>query len=327
MTRIEWTRSPDGTAGKTWNVVSGCTPVSEGCRNCFAKRMAKRLAGRFGYPAAPHEFDVTLHPDRLDQPLRWKKPRMIFVVSMGDLFHEDVPSKFIKHDVWNVMVDAKQHIFQLLTKRPERMLALLGNHTPWPSNIWAGVSAENQEQADKRIPPLLRTPAAVHFVSLEPLLGPINLERYITDWTDCGNRGSVALEVGYDSYATSLCRRACPKGGEGPALSWVICGGESGPGARPMHPQWARDIRDQCQEARTPFFFKQQGEWSWDNSGPYRIAQIAPDGWCADGHGPCGYGIEHPGTEQVWRVGKKRAGRLLDGREWSEMPEVANAPD
>ena len=107
----------------------------------------------------------------------------------------------------------------------------------------------------------------------------------------------------------------------------IVVGGESGPGARPMHPAWARNIRDQCQAAQVPFFFKQQGAWSWDNTGSSRIAQIAPNGWAADGHGPCGYGAEHPGTQQVWRVGKKRAGRLLDGREWNEMPEMDNATE
>ncbi len=248
-TKIEW-------ADATWSPVTGCSPVSTGCKNCFAKRMAKRLAGRFGYPEAPHEFDVTLHEDKLEQPLRWKKPRMIFVVSMGDLFHEDVPSRFIKRDVWNVMVDAKQHIFQLLTKRPDRMLALLGNHTPWPSNVWAGTSVENADHL-WRVEKLLQCPAAVHFVSLEPLLAPIDIRQYLFE------RLSLSTHPARIDW----------KGTVLPALNWTIIGGESGPGARPMNPQWARDIVVQCQEANVPAFVKQMGT--------YWAKYEEPDGpWC-----------------------------------------------
>lgn len=318
MTKIEWT-------DETWNPVTGCTPASTGCLNCYAKRMAKRLAGRFGYPEAPHEFDVTLHEDRLIQPIQWKKPRMVFVCSMSDLFHEDVPSKFIKRDVWSVMVDAKQHIFQLLTKRPERALELLGNHTPWPSNVWLGVSCENQEQADKRIPLLLATPAAVRFVSLEPLLGAIDVEEWLEP-----NYASIIAEAEWEPVSPDD-----PRYNE---LDWVIVGGESGPGARPMHPQWARDIRDQCREALTPYFFKQWGAWavkdtyarfcsSTGNKLPASrcFGVLDPDGtWHAYSTG-WNARPEDPDTGEAYmvRVGKKRAGRLLDGREWNLMPEVA----
>lgn len=173
-TKIEWVINQDGTKGKTWNPVSGCTPISPGCAHCYAKRMAQRLAGRCGYPEAPHEFDVTLHPEKVGDPLRWKKPTRVFVCSMSDLFHHDVPFEFIK-DVSRVMRACPQHTFQVLTKRPERMAefaAAIG--IAWP-NVWLGVTAEDQEQADQRIPVLLQIPAAVRFVSIEPLLEPVDL--------------------------------------------------------------------------------------------------------------------------------------------------------
>ena len=228
MSKIEWT-------DKTWNPVTGCTKISPGCIHCYAERMAKRLAGRFGYPAAPHEFDVTLRPDRLQQPLGWAKPRRVFVCSMSDLFHHEVPFRF-QEDVWTVMASCRQHIFQVLTKRPRLMSqavsALVNRGSGILDNVWAGASIENQEQADKRIPALLQTPAAVRFVSLEPLLGPIDLCR---PWGQ--GIGELMIE----------------------SLDWVIVGGESGPGARPMDPQWARDILRQCADAGLPCFMKQMG--------------------------------------------------------------------
>ncbi len=222
-TKIEWT-------DETWNPVTGCTKISTGCKNCYAERMAKRLAGRFGYPEAPHQFDVTLHFDRLGDPLKWrKKPRMVFVCSMGDLFHPKVPDDFIMR-VFRIMgrSNANRNIFQILTKRPERMRDWVNEYVvdydnrPAPfKNIWLGVTAENQETADLRIPTLLDTPAAVRFVSAEPLLGPINLD----NWAKI--------------------------------VDWVIVGGESGNGFREMDPEWARSIKRQCAEANVPFFMKQ----------------------------------------------------------------------
>jgi protein gp37 len=198
--------------------------------------MARRLAGRCGYPEAPNHFDVTLRPDRLDEPLHWRKSRRVFVVSMGDLFHSDVPYSYI-NQVFEVMEQAPQHTFQVLTKRPRRMLEYLhwwqemeGCAFDMP-NVWLGVTAENQEMADKRVPALLNCPAAVRFVSCEPLLGEIDLRRWL-----------VSL---FNPSATRL--------------DWVIVGGESGHGARPMHPDWARSLRDQCQDAGVAFFFKQIG--------------------------------------------------------------------
>lgn len=261
-TNIEWTDA-------TWNPVTGCTKVSQGCKHCYAERMATRLKA-MGQPRYANGFALTCHQDALEQPLKWRKPRRVFVNSMSDLFHEEVPDEFILK-VWRTMLRCPQHTFQVLTKRPDRMADFTsrlrfdnrGSGKMWLSddpdarngwrphggagctprpNIWLGTSVENQDAADSRIRHLLNTPAAVRFLSLEPLLGPLpglNLE----------------------------------------GIHWVIVGGESGPGARPMHPEWARDIREQCVAAGVPFFFKQWGG-----------------------------------------VNKKRAGRLLDGREWNEMP-------
>lgn len=224
-TGIEW-------ADATWNIATGCTKVSTGCKNCYAERWFPRVYGGEFFPGdktRKRKFnDVGLHYDRLDQPLRWKRPRRIFVCSMGDLFHKDVPDKFIL-DVFKIMADAKQHIFQVLTKRPERMKLFLlsfGLVFPMP-NVWLGTSVENQETADERIPILLDiTAAAVRFISAEPLLGEINLSEI-----------------------------HCP-GAKG-LLDWVIAGGESGPGARPTNTDWYRQIRDDCRKAGVPFFMKQ----------------------------------------------------------------------
>jgi protein gp37 len=204
--------------------------------------MARRLAGRCGYPEAPREFGVTFHPDKIDQPLRWRKPTTVFVCSMGDLFHDEVPDKMLFH-VFEVMTQASQHTFQVLTKRPQRMLKFCQriidiDAAPLPRNIWLGVTAENQEQADKRIPVLLDTPAAVRFVSVEPMLGNVDLGEYL----DLDHSPQTNFDVNGD-----------------PLLDWVIVGGETGPGARPMHPDWARSVRNQCVEAGVPFFFKKFG--------------------------------------------------------------------
>ena len=236
-TKIEW-------ATESWNPITGCTPVSEGCEHCYARRMAQRLKGRFGYPE-DDPFRVTFHPDKLDQPLHWKKPRMIFVCSMGDLFHKDVPHHtYIENEVPvnHIYITAKrcpQHIFLILTKRPKVMKSFFSWITAFggkiPDNLWLGVSVENQQRADERIPILLQIPAAKRFVSIEPMLGPINIRKI----------GPVP-----PSFNWEIARNG---------LDWVIIGGESGPGARPMHPNWPRSVRDQCQAAQVPFFFKQWG--------------------------------------------------------------------
>ena len=208
--QIEWTEA-------TWNPVTGCNKVSPGCKHCYAERLAHRLQA-MGNVRYVNGFRLTLHPDVVTLPLTWRRPRRIFVNSMSDLFHQDVPVEFIR-EVFQTMVSARWHTFQILTKRAER-LAELAPQLPWPSNVWMGVSVENQDYV-WRIDCLRIVPAAVRFLSCEPLLGPLelNLER----------------------------------------IRWVIVGGESGPQARPMKEEWVRSIRDQCQEAQTPFFFKQWG--------------------------------------------------------------------
>ena len=228
---IEWTES-------TWNPVTGCTKISPGCAHCYAERMALRLRA-MGQPNYINGFKLTVHEHSLELPLHWKKPRVIFVNSMSDLFHRDVPSEFIQR-VFDVMRRASWHTFQVLTKRSQRLLDL-DPEIDWPSNVWMGVSVENWDYTF-RIEQLKQTSAHVKFLSLEPLLGPLP---------------NLPLD----------------------GINWAIVGGESGPGARPLKEEWVIDIRDQCQTAAIPFFFKQWGG-----------------------------------------VRKKRAGRLLQGRTWDEMP-------
>lgn len=208
---IEWTDA-------TWNPVTGCTKVSAGCQNCYAERLARRLRA-MGNRRYGNGFAVTLQPDQLDLPLRWRKPKRIFVNSMSDLFHEAVPDTFIQ-SAFEVMSAASWHVFQVLTKRSER-LAALAPRLPWGPNVWQGVSVEGPRFIH-RVEALRRVPAAVRFLSVEPLLGPI--ERLPLD-----------------------------------GVHWVIVGGESGPGRRPIDPDWVRAIRDQCVEEGVPFFFKQWG--------------------------------------------------------------------
>ena len=209
--KIEWTDA-------TWNPVTGCDKISPGCKLCYAERLAKRLKAT-GMQKYRNGFAVTLHPDVLEAPLRWRKPRTIFVNSMSDLFHSQVPDHFI-HDVFGVMERANWHRYQVLTKRPERVVGLNAD-LPWPQQIWLGVSVESERYLD-RITLLRRSGAAVKFLSLEPLLGAL-----------------PNLDID--------------------GIDWVIAGGESGPGARPMQAEWARDIRDKCIEAGVPFYFKQWG--------------------------------------------------------------------
>ncbi len=234
---IEWTEA-------TWNPVTGCTKVSPGCAHCYAETFAERFRGVAGHPYE-QGFDLKLWEERIELPLKWKRPRTIFVNSMSDLFHEDVPSAFVK-SVFQVMERASWHTFQVLTKRPERVMQLSAE-LPWPKHVWMGTSVENQ-RFTSRIDDLRRTGAKVKFLSCEPLLGPLRLDLR--------------------------------------SIDWVIVGGESGPRARPMRADWARDIRGQCEEAETAFFFKQWGAHNEDGA----------------------------------RVGKSVSGRVLDGRTWDDLP-------
>lgn len=248
-TKIEW-------ADKVWNPVTGCSQISSGCQNCYAERMAPRLKGRFGYDK-DDPFKVTLHPDRLSKPSKWKKPKRIFVNSMGDLFHKDVRASFIE-TVFSYMWKSPQHTFLILTKRPERMQNFLS--TEWwmecspksRKHIWLGVTAENQEQADKRIPILLDIPAAVRFVSVEPILESIDL----LGPTLCGYPGQPCLEcIDYiDCKGEEKKRCWLTK------LDWIIAGKENGPKSRPCNPEWIKSLQNQCQETNVPFFLKGEYE-------------------------------------------------------------------
>lgn len=335
---IEWTEA-------TWNPVSGCTEVSAGCDRCYAKTFAERFRGTPGH-YFERGFDVQLRPNMLELPLKWRKPKRIFVNSMSDLFHDQVPDAYIAR-VWAVMELAEQHTFQVLTKRHARMRSLLnsvvfgsmvsaavrrmldagvpfpaswdpeGHRPEWPlPNVWLGVSTENQQWADIRIPALLDTPAAVRFISAEPLLGPVDL------LGDAENPGPAIVRTGVQTR---------PHTADGPAeydyddqvgIDWVIVGGESGHGSRPMHPDWARSLRDQCQAAGVAFLFKQHGEW----------APIEPDAITAkptvflglDGKGTYYADRYRDGVATLARVGKKASGRELDGRTWDQYPAAAH---
>lgn len=317
-TKISWSDA-------TWNPVSGCSKVSEGCTNCYIDRTPPfRMAHRrFNGRETGATTGVLLHSDRLGVPMKWRKPRMIFVCSLADLFQDEVPDRYIA-DVFAVISIAAQHVFQVLTKRHARLRSLLNSpqfwalvdgarkvrgHEPLPGeaphileNAWIGVSTENQKWADIRIPALLQTPAAVRWISAEPLLGPISLRGWI--------ERTPVEDGGYPAY-----------------LDWAVIGGESGPLARPMHPDWARGLRDECVAAGAAYHFKQHGEYvspdeidiagmddvAWNENG----TTMWPDGRIADG--PHGTAID--GSAMLWRVGKKAAGRLLDGREWNEYPQ------
>ena len=281
--KIEWT-------DETWNPFVGCTKVSPGCANCYAARMASRFPAKWGDVAVGGEWTGKI--DDTDshirtKPFRWRKPRRVFVCSMSDLFHESI----LWEEIARIMVIIKmceRHTFQILTKRAKNMALFFQDFGPPPKNVWLGVTAENQEMADERIPFLLEIPAAVRFVSVEPMLGPVDLMPHL----------------GYSDRK----------------IHWVICGGESGPGARPMNPAWPMNLLDQCVEAEIPFMFKQWGEWS-----PYGFASVPRDfdkgqkreKWVKfqeDGKDE---------TRRMFRVGKNAAGRELAGRIWNEFPKVA----
>lgn len=362
-TGIEWTDA-------TWNPVTGCAKVSQGCKHCYAERQWPRMTKLVPAYAGREFTDVRTHADRLDQPLRWKKPRMIFVNSMSDLFHEAVPFEFID-SIFSAMELAPQHVFQVLTKRPERMreymLEKRKHRSPLP-NVWLGVSVEDQAAADERIPYLLDTPADVRWISAEPLLGPVDLGKWLDPWTcsDCGHHGSefntgpfmcadCGVEVEYapeigsgrcpncgkDDGTSDDVGGACPRCGsvrgwsrdyglkfdaEKPAmLDWVVVGGESGPKARPMHPAWARDLRDQCAAAGVPFLFKQWGEWGTDGRIPQLVSIHEKSHFLTiDGDKWLGASQSCPkGTAAAIWMGKKAAGRLLDGVQHDGYP-VAN---
>ncbi|TPQ24905.1 DUF5131 family protein [Methylomonas koyamae] len=345
-TGIEWTEA-------TWNPVTGCAKVSQGCKHCYAERDWARMQHVPAY--AGRKFtDVACHEDRLNIPLRWKKPRLIFVNSMSDLFHESVPNEFIDK-VFAVMALAEHHTFQVLTKRPKRMrdyircgngscirigirhaieemgfedIGAVNKELP---NVWLGVSVEDQSTADERIPLLLQTPASVRWISAEPLLGPIDLYPALLP---CPNSENSMMDPETGAYE---CCGKCDYTGVSSdmGIDWVVVGGESGPNARPMHPDWARSLRDQCSAADVPFLFKQWGEWAPRSSCYHTLsdgisfADLDPGAtkWpCIrlNENGSDGRMLENEdGGDSAYmqRVGKKLAGRLLEGIEHNGYPE------
>lgn len=314
---IGWLNMP-GYKPETWNPIVGCSKVSPGCDNCYALKMAKRIAGmeratgRINYRATlmPDENNIQkewnghtfLVNEAFQKPASWKSKRMVFVNSMGDLFHEGHLYEWIDH-VFTVMSDNDQHIYILLTKRPEKMLKFWQwkrdqHGIDWrpKDNVWIGVTAENQEQADKRIPILLQIPASKRFVSIEPMLGPVDLINLDNGKADAFNHSNGQLD-------------------------WVICGGETGHKARPMHPDWVRSLRDQCKAADVPFFFKQWGEWesSW-GAGNHLIN--VNTGEVIKGNHNDVRAWKIGGWEPVLRVGRKAAGNTLDGQQHHEWPKI-----
>jgi protein gp37 len=329
---IEWTDA-------TWNPVRGCSRITTGCGgpNHEGGCYAEKIAARFSDPGQPfHGFaertpyggrwtgKLALIDEQLTLPLRWKRPRKIFVNSMSDLFHENLPDEAIDK-VFAVMALCPQHTFQVLTKRAERMRAYMSDplqHNrmelaaeairpsigkPWSPkyvlprilpNVWLGVSAERQEEADERIPHLIKTPATVRFISAEPLLGPIDLTRF------------SPVDADWNPRAAAI--------GNLIGLDWIIVGGESGHNARPMHPAWARSLRDQCAAAGVPFFFKQWGEWGEPCVGGAKHLVSSDGSHVDDREWEKAVGFNYPLL--MSRVGKKAAGRLLDGREHNEFP-------
>jgi protein gp37 len=357
---IEWTDA-------TWSAgVRGCALESPGCENCYAMKFAHRFSGAggryegltvVGNHGPRWTGEVRLVPERLAEPLRWKKPRRIFVSSMSDLFHEDVPDEHIAA-AFGVMAACPQHTFQVLTKRAERMarwfdwiatrasqsapadpdnpwwpvnecVALAGKllgadpmgagAQSWPlPNVWIGVSVEDQRRADERIPRLLSVPTAVRFLSVEPLLEHIDLNRI--DATKAGWHAVNGFEEPTAISAFGRWQEKPMRARLQNGIDWVIVGGESGPGARPMHPDWARSLRDQCMTAHVPFLFKQWGAWAeipYDHENPPGDRPRERYLNAAGGHGFHGESVVRIRTAR-----KKDNGRQLDGRTWDQFPHT-----
>jgi protein gp37 len=328
-TTIEWTHRP-GTKGETWNPVRGCSLVSQGCTNCYAMIFAHRFSG----PGRPYEGltkktnsgvkwngKIHLAEDMLELPFTWEDPRTVFVNSMSDLFHDDVPFEYIDR-VFDIMDANPQHTFLILTKRANLMLEFYkwkaakngvrfdwpvtdkkGYQHKWPlPNVWLGVSCEDQKTADERIPLLLQVPAAIRFLSCEPLLGPIDFNK-------------IDLPYSVDPIGVLSIVHL---------LHWVIAGGESGNGARPMHPDWVRSLRDQCAAAEVPFFFKQWGAYiplEEHGEGDYYSPALLPG---TDISSMIDKQVHRHRCQAFVKVGKSKSGNLFDGKQHLEFPKPLN---
>ena len=294
--KIEWT-------DHTFNPWMGCTKVSDGCKHCYAETLMDKRYGKVKW--GPQGTRVRTSEANWRKPLAWNRQAeregrrfRVFCASLADVFeaHPQQDLDEWRHDLFMLIQQTPNLDWLLLTKRPENVMPYLqhGWGTDLPDNVWVGTSVENQQQADERIPHLLLVPAAVRFLSMEPLLGPVDL--YYVD------AGEVIIDVVNGQYGIpDFPLKKCE------SIDWVIVGGESGHNARPMHPDWARSLRDQCQQAGVPFFFKQWGEWA-------PTVKMAYENYRNEAK------FELNG--KVYRYGKKAAGRLLDGVEWNQFPEV-----
>jgi len=368
-THIEWTDA-------TWNIVTGCSVVSPGCTNCYAMKLAgtrlrdhpSRKGLTIASKAGPvWNGQVRFNAEWLDQPLRWTKPRRIFVAAHGDLFHDGVTDDQLDQ-IFAVMALTPQHTYQVLTKRPERMRAYLSDKYRWAMmvehfsrmgaelsrdhfalvlplpNVWLGVSVEDQTRADERIPVLLDTPAALRWISAEPLLGSVDLstidvdgestldalkaptwQELLDEWPESDVFEETKLESFLDWHRLS----ALPDGPAHKVIDWVVAGGESGAGARPMHPDWARQLRDQCAAVGVPFLFKQWGDWTpgvnacGSVNRTVETAEWYNDAWHFAKVTPRVSQEMHADYEpDLFRVGKRAAGRLLDGLLHDAFPEA-----
>lgn len=355
--KIEWTQRTWNVVTGCDKVSPGCGLARPNSNDgelgltggCYAMTMARRLKAmgqaKYQNDGDPRTsgpgFGVTMHPDSVTAPLEWSKPSKVFVNSMSDLFHDKIDAYFIAQ-VFAVMAATPQHTYQLLTKRHGRMRSLLSSEefrwatkdayaqlhldglipgqplaiNAWPlPNLWLGVSAEDQHWANIRIPALLETPAAVRWISAEPLLGPIDLTRISRP---SGHQPELVWDVLGRRYGVPGLWQAPMKPDAG--LNWVVTGGESGPGARPAHPDWFRSIRDQCKDTGVAYLHKQHGAYTWQLSGPYR----APDLYVNAETGDALVEADVPNTgtwKGVWRVGKKAAGRELDGVTHDGFPQ------
>jgi protein gp37 len=311
QTQIEWTHRP-GTVGETLNPTTCCNKVDRGCKNCYAEIMHARLRA-MGSAKYQSEFlgPAQIHPEVLDIPFKWHKPRTVFVNSMSDLFHPAVPFQFIRR-FFEVMEQTPQHTYLILTKRPEVALAFArylsdDNNAlvlrPWPPNVWVGTSIHNQNSADLRVPLVLQLPAAVIFLSFEPTLGACNLRSVGTYEERIDALNGVKFRRGSYEAEHRMQRR----------LDWVIMGGESGPKADPMHPDWVRQVRDDCKRAKVPFFFKQWGAWE-----PREHLKL---GAKDDGRKVRAQLLRLPRLQEMVHTTCKD-NHVLDGEVWQQFPEV-----
>lgn len=328
-TKISWcdeTINPTKVKGGGWY----CSKISPGCANCYAERINKRFGNKLSYDNRQVEY--VLDDKALSRVFSWKKPKRIFIKSMSDLFHPDLAQKSPEYiaDIFGIITKCPQHIFLVLTKRPQIMREWVENwrwrKLPYykgikgirelPPNLYLGVSIENQQAADERIPILLQIPAAVHWVSVEPLLGPVDLSKFLVPQYYTETKPTAPNWIGAPPTTDFVRIRQ--------RLSWCVVGAETGPGARPMHPDWVRKVRDDCVATGVPFWFKSWGEWAgpeiyrdMDSIQAINISYVDKEGKTYEKYHEI---IGRKGIAYIARVGKKYSGNRLDGRIWEQLP-------